>query len=485
MHWRFSFPASAVADQPCSWTGVWDTTYGVMVLEQNGAIVSGNYYRIEGGENVIGYITGNVSGDTLIGSWERPPGTYGGTISFTMQEGCNSFLGSTPGLTWNGNRIAISISKTASPTEVANDYGTIEYIITVTNTGGATLDDIFVYDLKFNPMNNPLNNNAIILAPGGHWQDSYIWDIPPDFQGTVNTARVTAQAVTMTDQSGMTHHHLEASDSATVDRVVPFIANISLVGETTYLVGETVSINVAWDTNKDVNQAQWHYGVGGDTGSMTPSKSGTRELTIPGLPVGSYELFYRIFYEETDGTILYEAKETIAINIIEESENGEPVQEEPVQEEQTPTPAAAPAPVVTEVAALETYTITASTGSGGTIDPAGVIDVAEGNDQTFSIKAKSGYEISDVLVDGVSVGAVSSYTFENVQSNHTIYVDFGYIAPVDKPDVVEEEPVVDVLGIDELPYTGFDLMYAFMGLGMLLAGSGLMLALKKLRRGSA
>ena len=70
--------------------------------------------------------------------------------------------------------------------------------------------------------------------------------------------------------------------------------------------------------------------------------------------------------------------------------------------------------------ASQKYTITAAAGEGGAITPAGEVSVKEGASQTFTITASEGYAIADVLVDGQSVGAVDSYTFENVTANHTI-----------------------------------------------------------------
>ena len=79
-----------------------------------------------------------------------------------------------------------------------------------------------------------------------------------------------------------------------------------------------------------------------------------------------------------------------------------------------------------------TYTIQASAASGGTISPSGTVTVAQGTNQTFTILADSGYVVSDVLVDGSSVGAVSSYTFANVTSSHVISASFveGYTLAV-------------------------------------------------------
>ena len=71
------------------------------------------------------------------------------------------------------------------------------------------------------------------------------------------------------------------------------------------------------------------------------------------------------------------------------------------------------------------YTISATAGEGGSISPAGNISVREGRDQTYTITPDGGYCISDVRVDGVSVGTVSSYTFDNVQKRHTIEAIFA------------------------------------------------------------
>lgn len=70
------------------------------------------------------------------------------------------------------------------------------------------------------------------------------------------------------------------------------------------------------------------------------------------------------------------------------------------------------------------YTVKATAGSHGSITPSGDVDVLHGGSQTFTIAANSGYAISNVKVDGVSIGAVKSYTFENVTENHTIEVTF-------------------------------------------------------------
>ena len=74
-----------------------------------------------------------------------------------------------------------------------------------------------------------------------------------------------------------------------------------------------------------------------------------------------------------------------------------------------------------------TYTITASSGSNGTIVPSGEIIVAENGDQSFSILAGSGYKIKEVTIDSNSIGVVSSYTFSSITANHTITAGFEAI----------------------------------------------------------
>ncbi|MBN1188806.1 MAG: hypothetical protein JXA46_03560, partial [Dehalococcoidales bacterium] len=70
------------------------------------------------------------------------------------------------------------------------------------------------------------------------------------------------------------------------------------------------------------------------------------------------------------------------------------------------------------------YTITATAGTGGSIYPSVDVMVDEGDDQDFIITPDAGYAIADVLVDGVSVGAIHSYTFTNVDASHTIEASF-------------------------------------------------------------
>lgn len=74
-----------------------------------------------------------------------------------------------------------------------------------------------------------------------------------------------------------------------------------------------------------------------------------------------------------------------------------------------------------------TYTVTADSGPGGGTDPAGTISINEGDDLKIKIVPDQGYRVSDVKVDGQSVGAVSEYNFSNICRDHTLHAEFTTI----------------------------------------------------------
>jgi uncharacterized repeat protein (TIGR02543 family) len=74
---------------------------------------------------------------------------------------------------------------------------------------------------------------------------------------------------------------------------------------------------------------------------------------------------------------------------------------------------------------VKTYSLISTAGAGGAISPAGVVSVKSEADQSFTITPKDGYQIDDVLVDGISVGARAIYTFINVTADHTIAANFA------------------------------------------------------------
>lgn len=75
------------------------------------------------------------------------------------------------------------------------------------------------------------------------------------------------------------------------------------------------------------------------------------------------------------------------------------------------------------------YQIIASANSGGTLNPSGIVPVAPGGTQSFAITPSAGNVVSNVVVDGVSQGALSSYTFSTLSGNHTISASFALLPP--------------------------------------------------------
>ena len=88
---------------------------------------------------------------------------------------------------------------------------------------------------------------------------------------------------------------------------------------------------------------------------------------------------------------------------------------------------------------LNTHTIAAFAGAHGSILPSGSVVVSNGGSQTFSITPEQNYRVADVVVDGSSVGSVVTYTFDNVDRNHTIEVSF----------VLNNQPPISNAGADQ------------------------------------
>lgn len=76
---------------------------------------------------------------------------------------------------------------------------------------------------------------------------------------------------------------------------------------------------------------------------------------------------------------------------------------------------------------LDKYTVTAAAGEGGSISPAGETEVTEGDSVRYEITASDGYVVEDVLVNGESVGAVTSYEAANISADMTIEAKFAFV----------------------------------------------------------
>jgi lysophospholipase L1-like esterase len=90
--------------------------------------------------------------------------------------------------------------------------------------------------------------------------------------------------------------------------------------------------------------------------------------------------------------------------------------------------------------------ISSTAGSGGSITPSGAVPVHYGLDQAFNITASTGYHIEDVIVDGNSVGAITSYIFPGVTSNHTIEATFVMDNPPQEIIIDDGDPSTSYTG---------------------------------------
>ncbi len=86
------------------------------------------------------------------------------------------------------------------------------------------------------------------------------------------------------------------------------------------------------------------------------------------------------------------------------------------------------------------FTIAVTTGRGGSIRPGGEI-VTQGESRTFTVSPSPDYGVADVLVDGTSVGAVTTYVFPDISADHTLEAVFVLLQDSDGnglPDPWEE-----------------------------------------------
>jgi hypothetical protein len=101
----------------------------------------------------------------------------------------------------------------------------------------------------------------------------------------------------------------------------------------------------------------------------------------------------------------------------------------------------------------DVFTISAAAGAGGAISPSGQIQVANGADQSFVVMVDEGYELQNLVVDGVSMGIRAGYTFSNVSANHDIRATFMRanqlpVADAGPDQVVDQAQLVTLSGLN-------------------------------------
>ena len=95
--------------------------------------------------------------------------------------------------------------------------------------------------------------------------------------------------------------------------------------------------------------------------------------------------------------------------------------------------------------AVDTFTITGTANSGGTITPAMATTLNYGASQSYSITPDAGFVLIDVKVDQVSVGKTSSYTFNNITAGHSIEAVFGADGVIDPANTTGLPEIGDTL----------------------------------------
>ena len=86
------------------------------------------------------------------------------------------------------------------------------------------------------------------------------------------------------------------------------------------------------------------------------------------------------------------------------------------------------------------FTVVLTAGKGGTVSPSGSVSVEAGGSITIAAIPDQGYELRELRIDGVSVGAVGEYTIENVRESHSVYAVFAAVAAPPEPSASPSAP---------------------------------------------
>lgn len=307
----------------------------------------------------------------------------------------------------------------------------LTYTIKVTNTGNVSLSGIAVTD-TFTGSAAPTTTTEGVTWTLDEASNSYkaTWNIEGTLAAGANvtltytyTVQAADQGKTITNSAVAKSGTTENGDNNTVDvynpglkvnKAVTKVNNDEVTADKTVVVQKddvltyTITVQNTGDqdlTNVVVTDTKWSNGtkitVSGvnDPVTLTDNSYTIGSLTEKAIVTITYT------YTVTEADVKAEKvtnKVSVTSNETTGGEGGE-----------------------TTTKVVGGYTIEASSGANGTISPEGSVTVTAGADKTFTITADAGYHISDVTVDGVSKGAVSSYIFEDVQANHTIHATFA------------------------------------------------------------
>lgn len=344
------------------------------------------------------------------------------TYTYTFNTSVNSKL--------TVEKTLVSVKETPYTSGKVEVGDVLTYTIKVTNTGNVSLSNIVVTD-AFTGSAAPvaegvtwnLNTetgkyeaawNVGELAAGADATLTYTYTVQAADKGKTitNTAVATSSDTTGSDTNEVTVYNPDMTVTKAVTKVndTEVDAGKPVVVQKDDVLTYTITVKNTGDqdlTNVVVTDSMWKNGkvtgavIGNSAQEVTVSSG---NYTIGTLNVGD-TVTITYTYPVTDADVtLGEVTNNVSVT-------------------SDKTPGVEGGETTTKV--VGGYTIEASSGANGSIDPVGSVKVAAGTDKTFTITADTGYHISDVKVDGVSVGTVSSYTFKNVKANHTIHATFA------------------------------------------------------------
>jgi uncharacterized repeat protein (TIGR02543 family) len=229
------------------------------------------------------------------------------------------------------------------------------------------------------------------------------------YNGNGNTGGSTAQSSHTYDvaknltANGFTRTGYSFTGWATSVSGAALYSNSQSVINLTATNGETVNLYATWGANTyTINATAGSGGYISPSGTVTVSSGNSQTFTF-GQNTNCYEISQVLINGSPNST----AKSNGSYTFTNVTSNQS----------------------ISVTFSQKSYTITASAGSGGSISPSGSKSVLCGENQTYTITPISGYQISQVIVDGTNVGALSSYQFYNVTENHSISVTFSQIPP--------------------------------------------------------
>lgn len=190
-------------------------------------------------------------------------------------------------------------------------------------------------------------------------------------------------------------HLFIESKSRSIPKGILFGITLLLVIGCMFCSAFADEIRLTWNANSETDLTGYRIYKGLQSGTYTSNVSADRSttsVTMAGLEAGKTYYF---------------AATAVNSSNLESDYSNEVVYSVPVR--------------------VVTYEITASSSGNGTISPSGTSTVSAGASLTYSITPGTGCAVSDVIVDGVSLGSKTSYTFSAVAANHTIHTVFAQV----------------------------------------------------------